>query len=488
MLAVATRYPHRVTLTYFLVFVAIGMSGGLLGPALPHLAEMTGSSMGQIAVLFTARALGNMLGSVVSGMLVDRFPGHRVLLGMALLMATALAAVPFSQTLVILTAVVFLLGFAEVSINAGTNTLLLWTHGTASAPWISALHFCFGLGNMLVPLILVAALSLTGHVALAFWLVALYSLLLLWPLAGQDSPRPECRDAGERPSPPPRDPWRLAIFLLMFGLYVGMELTFAGWITAYGTLGGLPPADAALLVTLFWLTLSAGRLLAIPLLRRFSPWRVLRGCLVLGLVTAYFRRMMRDSFRAFRIRLARLNAYLNESLSGISVIQLFNRERASYRRFESLDREVLDASLGQVRAISLFFPIVGFIGTATLALLLVRYEFPGKSLLNGLILIPMVLPPFVGAIGMRQLLARFGSINLLLLDMGAISQPIDWLGGGSFWGVVILEALHLYPIMYLNLAAALANVLSVGSASQLLSAVCTAGTPARSRMTPCTLA
>jgi iron(III) transport system permease protein len=92
-----------------------------------------------------------------------------------------------------------------------------------------------------------------------------------------------------------------------------------------------------------------------------------------------------------------------------------------------------------------------------LAFLMVRYDFPGKGLLNGLILIPMVLPPFVGAIGMRQLLARFGSINLLLLEMGIIDQPIDWLGSG-FWGVVILEVLHLYPIMYLNLAAALANV------------------------------
>src|SRR5262245_6211953 len=92
-----------------------------------------------------------------------------------------------------------------------------------------------------------------------------------------------------------------------------------------------------------------------------------------------------------------------------------------------------------------------------LAFFLVRYDFSGKGLLNGLILIPMVLPPFVGAIGMRQLLARFGSINLLLLHMGVIDQPIDWLGSG-FWGVVILEVLHLYPIMYLNLAAALANV------------------------------
>ena len=92
-----------------------------------------------------------------------------------------------------------------------------------------------------------------------------------------------------------------------------------------------------------------------------------------------------------------------------------------------------------------------------LAFLLVRYEFPGKGLLNGLILIPLVLPPFVGAIGMRQLLARFGSINLLLLQLGVINQPIDWLGGG-FARVALLEVLHLYPIMYLNLAAALANV------------------------------
>ncbi|MDP6038344.1 MAG: ABC transporter permease subunit, partial [Candidatus Latescibacteria bacterium] len=59
---------------------------------------------------------------------------------------------------------------------------------------------------------------------------------------------------------------------------------------------------------------------------------------------------------------------------------------------------------------------------------------------------------------MKQMFARFGSINLLLLDIGFIDQPIDWFGGGGFWGVVILEVLHLYPIMYLNVAAALANV------------------------------
>ena len=91
------------------------------------------------------------------------------------------------------------------------------------------------------------------------------------------------------------------------------------------------------------------------------------------------------------------------------------------------------------------------------AFLLVRYDFRGKNVLNGLILVPMVLPPFVGAIGMKQMFARFGSINLLLLELGIIDQPVDWFGGG-FAGVVILQVLHLYPIMFLNVAAALANI------------------------------
>ncbi len=93
-----------------------------------------------------------------------------------------------------------------------------------------------------------------------------------------------------------------------------------------------------------------------------------------------------------------------------------------------------------------------------IAFAMVRYDFKGKGLLSGLLLVPMVLPPFVGAVGMKQMFARFGSINLLLMDIGIIHQPIDWFGGGGMLGVIVMEVLHLYPIMYLNVAAALANV------------------------------
>jgi len=97
--------------------------------------------------------------------------------------------------------------------------------------------------------------------------------------------------------------------------------------------------------------------------------------------------------------------------------------------------------------------------TLPLAYCLVRYNFTGRSLLQGMILIPMVMPPFVGAIGMKQLFSRMGSINLILMKLGIIDpvNAIDWFGSG-FWGVVFMEVLHLYPIMYLNIAAAMSNV------------------------------
>jgi len=288
MLHFTSTYHRRLTWTYFGLFIAIGMTGGLLGPALPHLAEASGASMSQIAVLFTARAVGNMSGAMVTGLLMDRFNGHRVLVMMGVLAVAGLALAPLSPLLLLLTLLFMLLGFAEVSLNAGGNTLLLWLHRDAAGPNVSALHFCFSFGNMLTPLIMIAALSLTGQFHLTFWIVAASVAAMLWPLSRFVSPSMPTVD----PNPTSlatlkhRDPLLLGLFMLLFSLYVGIEITFAGWVTAYGTLSGLTTEHAALLATLFWLALSAGRLLAIPLLRVCSPWQVLAGCLALGLSAA----------------------------------------------------------------------------------------------------------------------------------------------------------------------------------------------------------
>jgi iron(III) transport system permease protein len=107
--------------------------------------------------------------------------------------------------------------------------------------------------------------------------------------------------------------------------------------------------------------------------------------------------------------------------------------------------------------------------TSTLATLLVamplalvghRYEFPGKKVLGGLVLAPMILPPFVGAVGVKQILGVNGALNALLIRSGLIDAdlPYDWLAHGRFVGIILMNASHLYPILYLNIAAALANL------------------------------
>ncbi len=94
-----------------------------------------------------------------------------------------------------------------------------------------------------------------------------------------------------------------------------------------------------------------------------------------------------------------------------------------------------------------------------LAILSVKFEFPGRTLLGGLLLVPLVLPPFVGAVGLKTVLGTFGPLTTFVGYLGFdTSTGIDWLGEYRFAGVVLVEALHLYPILLLNVQAALANV------------------------------
>ena len=110
--------------------------------------------------------------------------------------------------------------------------------------------------------------------------------------------------------------------------------------------------------------------------------------------------------------------------------------------------------------------------TLPMASIATRYDFPGKSIVSALVLVPLILPPFVGAIGLRAILGRAGSLNALLKSIGLLGADhpgIDFLAGqfhipgigevnGVFFAVVLMEALHLYPILYLNITAAMANL------------------------------
>src|SRR5918993_134670 len=124
----------------------------------------------------------------------------------------------------------------------------------------------------------------------------------------------------------------------------------------------------------------------------------------------------------------------------------------------------LDADLRQglinSALIAVGVTIVCVLISVPLAMLSVRYDFRGKAIVNALLLVPLILPPFVGAIGMRQILGRFGGLTAIAANLGIVdaNTPIDWFGNARILGIVLVESLALYPILFLNVSAALANI------------------------------
>ena len=124
-----------------------------------------------------------------------------------------------------------------------------------------------------------------------------------------------------------------------------------------------------------------------------------------------------------------------------------------------LKEPVLLKSLMNSFILAIATTLISIIISLPMAIASSKYNFKFKTFYNALMLAPLILPPFVGAMSVKRFLAQYGIFNRFLIETGLIEygQAIDWLGAG-FGAVVLLQVLHLFPIMYLNLSSALANM------------------------------
>lgn len=275
----------RWTLMYYLQFICLGLSIGLVGPTLPSLAAQTQTPVGDLGAVFTASAVGALLGTLLGGRLFDRVRGHRAL-GIAQLASAALIALyPVLPVAWLLLVVVIGKGLTDGFINTGANTLLVWTHKDKSSPYMNALHFFFGLGAFLAPILVAQVIEIPGGYRYAFWVLAVISGLAglaLLSLKKNPQHAPATTTAAEKT----RINYGVvvaAMFFLFF--YVGAEIAFSGWIYTYAlTLDLADATTAAYLTSAFWLTFTLGRLASVPLAMRFKPQQLiaaaLTGCLV----------------------------------------------------------------------------------------------------------------------------------------------------------------------------------------------------------------
>ena len=98
--------------------------------------------------------------------------------------------------------------------------------------------------------------------------------------------------------------------------------------------------------------------------------------------TSIFRRKVRDSYRRIRVAIARINAYLQEHVTGIVVLQLFNREKRSYERFEKINQTHMDAFKDAIMAHAVYYPIVEVLSAIAIACVV---WFGGNEVVRGFV-------------------------------------------------------------------------------------------------------
>src|SRR6059036_1351891 len=131
------------------------------------------------------------------------------------------------------------------------------------------------------------------------------------------------------------------------------ELFSAGLVSIFGDIFTLLGITVAILV-LNW-ELGLVTLSVVPLI---------------FLATAIFRRKARDSYRRVRIAIAKINAFLQEHITGMSVVQLYNRERKSARKFDEINNEHLLANLDGILAYAWFYPAIELLSSVAIALII----------------------------------------------------------------------------------------------------------------------
>ncbi len=359
------------TAAYYVAFIALGTTGAVLGPTLGDLAEHTQTQLSQISLLFTATSLGYLLGSFLSGRLYDRVPGHPVMAAGLFVLAAMLGLAPLAPLLWLLIAAFVILGVAQAAVDVGGNALLVWIHGNKVPPFMNGLHFCFGLGAFLTPIVVNQSDLLSEDIIWAFWALALFMLPIAAWLLRLSSP--VVQSVSEDGSARQADHRLLALMVIFFFLHVGAEMSYGGWVATYAESTGLTSeAGARYLNSAFWGAFTLSRLMSIPIALRFRPGTILLGGL-LGCVSGLTIILLwPDSSTAL---------WVGTIGMGISIAPMFPTSISLAERRMAIT--------GQVTG---WFLVGASIGSMSIPLLIGQlFEPIGPQVVTGIILIDVIL-------------------------------------------------------------------------------------------------
>lgn len=284
-----TKIVH--TAAYYLTFIALGFVIGLIGPTLPGLAENTGTRFKQISYLFTTHSFGYLAGSLLCGHLFDRVRGHPLIGSALVLMTVVMVCIPLMSVLWILVMILFVIGMAEAAVDVGGNTLLVWLHGEKVGPFMNGLHFFFGLGALIAPMVVAKVMVNTGGFSRAYLILGLAIFPLSLLFFRMKSPHIGWQSRDGRSLGQDRV---LVLFLsFFFFLHVGAELSYGSWIYSFAvSLDIAGKRGAAYLTSAYWGALTLGRMISVMIAIGVKPKTMivmdLIGCIASAVLVTFF--------------------------------------------------------------------------------------------------------------------------------------------------------------------------------------------------------
>ncbi len=147
---------------------------------------------------------------------------------------------------------------------------------------------------------------------------------------------------------------------------------------------------------------------------------------LLLIATFIFKKAVAASFHDVRTQVARLNAFLQEHITGMRIVQIFNREKVEMKAFEEINAKHRDANIRSIMAYSIFFPVVEILSSVSLALLIWwggKGVLQGKTTVGELVAFIMYLNMMFRPI--RQLADRFNTLQMGMVSSERVFKIVD---------------------------------------------------------------
>jgi FHS family Na+ dependent glucose MFS transporter 1 len=262
------------TTAYYASYIAIGFATGIVGPTLPGLAQHTGTALSEISFLFPTYSIGYLVGSFLSGHLFDRVKGHPVISAALFLLMVVMVLIPLTPIIWVIMGLFFMTGLATAGVDVGGNTLLIWIHGKSVGPFMVGLHFFFGLGALIAPMVVGLTIKVSGDIIWAYWILACISFPLMLLFLRLKSPEYTTRTVDEGSKG--KNQLMVILISVFIFLHVGAELSYGGWIYSYAVnLNLASTTTAAYLTSLYWGSLTLARLISVLIALRMKTSNIL---------------------------------------------------------------------------------------------------------------------------------------------------------------------------------------------------------------------